>query len=192
MKTTKMWLPLAILLMASGSAFAGKGVPVIAVGGGSYTQTKAYAGLAWTLGAKKNAAIPDLVVGVRSIKVKSNDSVSNGADLSARIGFASGLSFDSLRLSYVGGKREILGNVGVGYSFSNQSFFSTVAAQGAYSRIGLDYDFRSSKILPSLELISIDKPKKAKAGGLGCAIDNPDYYVPPGAGIGDSCFFSPG
>ncbi len=180
-----------LLAMASGSAIAGKGgALVISQGSGSETQTKAYAGLAWTLGAKKSPAVPDLVVGVRSLKVKSNDRVSNGADLSARFTFVEGLSFDSLRLSYVGGKRDVLGNIGVGYSFASKSFLTTVAAQGAYSRAGIDYKYSSGEVSPYLELLSAGKPKKVTGGGLGCNSNDPNYYVPDGASVGDFCFYN--
>lgn len=179
-----------LLAMASGNAFAGKGVPVISLGGGSETQTKAYAGLAWTLGAKKSAAVPDLVVGVRSLKVKPNDRVSNGADVSARFTFVEGFAFDSLRLSYVGGKRDILGNIGVGYSFASKSFLTTVAAQGAHSRAGIDYKYSSGEVLPYLELLSAGKPKKTKGGGLACDTDNPNFSVPDGANVGDYCDYN--
>ncbi len=178
-----------LLLTSAGSTFAGKGAVVIATGSGSETQTKAYAGLAWTLGAKKSAVIPDLVVGVRSLKAKSNDRVSNGADLSARFTFLDGFSFDSVRLSYVGGKRDVLGNVGVGYSFANKGFLGTIAAQGAHARAGLDYDFSASKTRPYLELLSLGKPDKA-GRALRCSSDDPIWTVPPGANVGDLCFFN--
>lgn len=129
----------------------------------SDTQTRAYAGLAWVLGVKKTSFIPDLVVGIRSLKVKSNDDVSNGVDLSARLTFGNGFAFDSTRLSYVGGNRDLLGNIGIGYSMTNNSFLTTIAAQGPYSRIGGDYEFSNSRINPYLELLTAEKPDNVKS-----------------------------
>jgi len=185
----RIWMLFAVLLsIYSGSAFAGMAPSalVILVGGsGDYTETKGYAGLVWTLGGKKSSVVPGLVAGVRTLKVKSNDHVTNGADLSARFSFVDGFTFDNIRLSYVGGQRNALGNVGVGYSLTSKSVFSTIAAQGAYSRVGLDYDFNSSKLLPSLELLTIDKPKKANGGSLAC--DDGVSPVADGASVGDVC-----
>lgn len=184
----RLWMLFAVLLsIYSGSAFAGmvQGPVVILVGGsGDYTETKGYAGLVWTLGGKKSSVVPGLVVGVRTLKVKSNDRVTNGADLNARFSFVDGFKFDNARLSYIGGKRDLLGSVGLGYSFENSSLFSTIAAQGAYSRAGLDYEFNSSKLLPSLELLTIDKPKKANGGRLECSDGS---AAPIGAGVDEPC-----
>ena len=160
----RLWTLLLVLLsIVSSSVFAGGSITTVATVT-SETQTKGYAGLVWTLGGKKSDAIPDLVVGVRSLKVKSNDQVSNGADLSARFSFSNGFTFDNLRLSYVGGNRNLLGNLGAGYSFINSAFFGALAAQGPYSRAGLEYEFNARKFTPSLELLTINKPEKVSGG----------------------------
>lgn len=184
----RLWIFLAVVLsICSGSAFAGRLSPTVILveGGSSRTETKGYAGLVWTLGGKKSSVVPGLVVGMRTLKVNSSDHVSNGADLNARFSFTDGFTFDNARLSYVGGKRDVLGNVGVGYSFENRSFFSTIAAQSSYSRIGLDYEFSSSKLLPYLELLSIDKPKNVNGTRLAC--NDGVSPVPDGATVGSSC-----
>jgi hypothetical protein len=166
--------------LAPGFAAAGVAPPPPTVIGGSHTETRAYAGLAWALGGKKQAARPDLVVGAQSLKVKTNDRVNNGSDISARFSLVSGLSFDSIRLSVVGGERQALANAGVGYSFGSQSLFGTLAVQGPYSRAGVDYEFASSGWRPYVELLTIGKPKKA-AGRLAC--DSPFILV------GDRCAY---
>lgn len=130
---------------------------------GETTQTRGYAGLAWALGVKNSSALPDVVVGVRSIKVNSDDKVSNGADLSARFTLKNGFAFDSARLSYVEGKRDLVGNIGVGYSLTNKSYFTTISAQGAYSRLGLDYEFSKVKFVPFIELLTVPGPDQVKA-----------------------------
>ncbi len=120
------------------------------------TENRAFAGLVWTL-KDKFSFIPDLTVGVRSLRVKSSDSV-NGAEISARIKFQGGVALDSTRLSYIGGQRDFLGNLGVGYSFSNASILGTVAAQSAYSRVGTDFQFSDKSFVPYFELLTVDKP----------------------------------
>lgn len=189
MKIKIAYLP-ALLITLSGSVFAGGGWMVFAVPGGtgSETQTKAYAGLAWTLGNQKSMLRPDLVVGVRSLKVKFNDQVNSGLDLSARFSFASNFAFDSVRLSYVGGNRDLLGNLGIGYSNTSKSYLTTLAAQGAYSRAGVDYEFNRKTLLPYFELLTVNKPKNVSQDTtLACP---PGWTVPPGARVGDSCHFS--
>lgn len=127
---------------------------------GKEVQTKAYAGLAWTLGAKNSSIRPDLVVGVRTLTVKSSDQVTNGADLSGRFTFAGGFSLDSARLSYVGGIRDLLGVVGVGYSSTNKAVLTTLAAQGSHARVGFDYEWANRQAIPYLEVLSLNRPKK--------------------------------
>lgn len=190
MKTKFVFL-LLLLVAISGEVFAGGGITVFSIpgGSGSETQTKAYAGLAWTLGNHKSSLRPDVVVGVRSLKVKSNDQVSNGVDLSARFPFGWPLTFDSARLSYVAGKRDLIGNLGIGYSFTNKSYLSTLAAQGSYSRIGADYEFNNGKVLPYLELLTVSKAKKInQSDTLACPSG---WVVPPNAVVGDYCSFVP-
>ena len=119
---------------------------------------RVYAGLVWTL-KEKLSLVPDATIGFRSVRVKSNDNVSGG-DISARITFNNGIAFDSTRLSYVGGDRDILGNLGIGYSNTNSSILGAVAIQGPYSRIGSDFEFTNKKFVPYLELLTLDKPKK--------------------------------
>ena len=124
------------------------------------TENRAYAGLVWTL-QEKMSLIPDLTIGFRSLRVKSSDSISGG-EVSARIKFKDGISFDSTRLSYVGGERDLLGNIGIGYSEAKSSFLGIVAVQGAYTRLGTDYQFNGNKFAPYVEVLTVDKPNKVK------------------------------
>ena len=122
------------------------------------TEGRGYAGLVWTL-KEKPSYTPDLILGYRSLKVKSNDNVSGG-DLSIRMKLEGGVSFDSTRLVYVGGERDLLGNIGVGYSNPNSTLLGTIAVQGSYARLGTDYELNKSKFVPYLELNTLDNPKK--------------------------------
>ena len=148
------------ILGFSGLANAGTTIPYTTTPGKSDTTTenRAYAGLVWTL-KEKTSWIPDLTLGFRSLRVKSSDSV-NGADLSARIRLDGGVAFDSTRLVYVGGERDILGNIGIGYSNTNSSFLGTAAIQGPYLRAGSDFELSNKKFVPYLELLTLDKPNK--------------------------------
>ena len=134
------------------------GTPSLVSTSATSNEHRVYAGLVWTL-KEKLSLVPDATIGFRSVRVKSNDNVSGG-DISARITFNNGIAFDSTRLSYVGGDRDILGNLGIGYSNTNSSILGTVAIQGPYSRIGSDFEFTNKKFVPYLELLTLDKPKK--------------------------------
>jgi len=131
------------------------------------TEGRGYAGLVWTL-KEKPSYTPDLILGYRSLKVKSNDNVSGG-DLSIRMKLEGGVSFDSTRLVYVGGERDLLGNIGVGYSNPNSTLLGTITVQGSYARLGTDYELNKSKFVPYLELNTLDNPSKV-----------PKVILPPG------------
>ena len=160
---------------------------VITTPGGSNTETenRAYAGLVWTLGEKASMT-PDLSLGFRSLRVKSSNSV-EGGDLSIRIKLDGGISFDSTRLSYVGGERDVMGNIGIGYSNTNSSLLGTAAVQGAYTRVGSDYEFANQKFVPYLEVLTADKPNKVNSGGAGSTTYEcrDEYYSILN---GDQCF----
>jgi len=156
-------------------------------GGSSYRiDNRAYAGLSWNLDSG-NVYIPDLILGARSLNVNSSNSV-NGADFNLRIRYKNEISFDSLRLSYVGGSREFMGNAGLGYSFTKNSIFGTAAAQAAYSRAGVDYLFGEKVFNPYLEGNSLYAPKAVNAvagtpGSISCSgINN----LVDAAGVGAS------
>ena len=141
--------------------------PVGGDGDSRHTENRVYAGVNWTLGGKQGL-VPQLVLGARSLRVKSSDSVSGG-DLNLRLNVFNGFSIDSLRLSYVGGNRDVQGNIGGGYSFVDSKLLGTAAVQANYSRIGADYVFGSSVIRPYAEINSLQKPKNVGGGGaLGC------------------------
>jgi hypothetical protein len=137
--------------------------PSIASGGSAYrVDNRAYAGLSWQLDGA-NGLIPDFILGARSLNINSSNSV-NGADFNVRLRYKGVISFDSVRLSYVGGSREFMGNAGLGYSFTNSDILGTVAAQAAYSRLGVDYLFNKGSIKPYLEGNSLYAPKQVNEG----------------------------
>jgi len=139
------------------TVYGGARPPTITFSDAKKTEDRAYAGLVWTL-KEKPSYTPDLVLGFRSLKVKSNDNASGG-DLSIRMKLEGGVSFDSTRLVYVGGERDLLGNIGVGYSNANSTLLGTIAVQSSYARLGTDYELNKNKFVPYLELNTLDNPK---------------------------------
>lgn len=154
------------------------------------TQNRAYAGLIWTL-KDRTSWIPDLTLGFRSLRVKSSDSV-NGGDLTARIKLSGGIAFDSVVLSYVGGNRDILGNIGAGYSLTNSSLLGTLAVQGPYTRIGTDYQINAGKFVPYLEVLTVDKPNNVRKTTTPGTSTPGSFSCPsPFVFDGTSCVFNP-
>jgi len=163
MKLKIILISLTMSLLTSFNAFAGPtyATPLTSVGGSqTQTENRVYAGLVWTL-KQKASTIPDLTLGFRSLRVKSTDSV-NGLEVSTRIKFKEGILLDSARLSFVGGERNVLGNVGVGYSVVNSSFLGTLAVQGSHSRLGADYLLTGNKFVPYIEALTLNSPNKVQ------------------------------
>lgn len=122
----------------------------------STTDNQVYAGLTWSWGNKQGVKL-DFLVGFRSLHVESNDSVQGGsANLSIK--YDQGLVLDDARLVYVDGKRNFMGNYGVGFSFLNKGVFATVAGQGSYYRFGGDYNFNNHNTKPYLEMNTLEEP----------------------------------
>ena len=183
----KRVLILFTMVLIQMSAYAGPWyATVITTPGGSNTETenRAYAGLVWTLGEKASMT-PDLSLGFRSLRVKSSNSV-EGGDLSIRIKLDGGISFDSTRLSYVGGERDVMGNIGIGYSNTNSSLLGTAAVQGAYTRVGSDYEFANQKFVPYLEVLTADKANKVDKSVGSTTYECRDKYY--SILNGDQCF----
>jgi len=130
-------------------------------GVGSRTDTRVYTGLVWELGGNQGL-VPQVVFGVSSLRVKSNNRL-NGGDLSVRIRFDKGFSFDSVRLAYVDGNRSARGNLGLGYSFSFRSLMATAAIQLPYLRAGTDFLFNDKQFKPYVELNTLSKPKRVSS-----------------------------
>ncbi|WP_227539728.1 hypothetical protein [Acinetobacter sp. MB5] len=124
----------------------------------SRTDNRVYAGLVWSWGSKQGL-MPDYVVGFRSLHVESDNSV-QGGDINLRVKYNHGFMLDSTRLAYVDGKRDFVGNYGVGYSFVNHSVLGTVAGQGSYYRFGMDYDFKEHGLKPYVEINTLEKPNR--------------------------------
>lgn len=140
--------------------------PMTGGGGGGtswQTQTRFYGGLTWSLDKKQNL-IPDVTLGLRVLGVSSNNNVSGG-DFSVRVRIYDSFSVDSTRLMYVGGNRNIQGNAGLGYSFTNNQILGVAGAESAFARIGSDYQFGENKLNPFLEVNTINRPNQVSPSG---------------------------
>ena len=105
-------------------------------GHSSRTDNRALLGINWTFGGK---AVPELVLGFRSMKIKSGgDASGGGVDLT--FPFANGsLGFDKIRLKGIGGRYDGQGELGAGYSLLSSSFLLTGGVQLPYVVGGADY-----------------------------------------------------
>ena len=139
------------------------------------TDHRLYTGLVWEMGAGKSL-VPDFLIGFRSLKVKSSDNV-QGGDVSLRIKYEQAFSLDSSRLVYVGGNRSLMGNIGAGYSFRQQSLLATAALQTGHFRLGSDYLLSSDRFQPYAEINTLNTPDKErkKQGASGCPTGY-EYY----------------
>jgi hypothetical protein len=131
-------------------------------GQGKRADYNVYMGLVWSFDGNTSKR-PDLVVGYRSTDVKYNDRVSGG-DLNLRFSLAGTASLEGVRLSYVSGNRDVLGNIGLGYSFKHSSPLLTGAIQAAHVRGGSDFVLNTNKFLPYVELNSLKPIKRVRSG----------------------------
>ena len=171
----KKILVLLILIITAQTVLAG-GPSNITYSHKESTDTRAYAGLVWTLG-KDFKKTPEITLGIRAIKLESgfaftkfwdatfpvnqpSESVEGGLDWSLRINFDNGVAVDSTRLLYLNGDRDLLGNVGLGYSFAENRPFGTIGVQVPYSRIGVDVALDNGTLITPeffVELLTLDK-----------------------------------
>ena len=192
----KKILALLILIMTAQTAHAGAPSSDITYSHKESTDTRAYAGLVWTLG-KDFKKTPELSLGLSAIKQESgyaftdswdttfpvnqpSESVEGGLDWSLRINFDNGVAVDSTRLLYLNGDRDLLGNVGLGYSFAENLPFGTIGVQAPYSRIGVDVALDNGTLTTPeffVELLTLDKEDRL-IGDYSCSIG---YCDQPGA-----------
>ena len=126
----------------------------------SANDTFCYAGIVWTSNHKLSD-VPDLSLGCRLLSVNSNDNL-HGVDVNARFKFNGGFDFDSMRVMYVGGDRDVQGEIGLGYSKTQSSLLGTGAVQIPYLRAGGDFILNDHSFVAFIEANSIDKPKRVQ------------------------------
>jgi hypothetical protein len=128
-------------------------------GAGEHTETRAYAGLNWKLDA--SPGMPSVVLGVRTVKVKSNDDLSNGADLSLQFATAGGFRFDRVRLLGIGGNRDGFYGLGAGYNYGARSFLFSGAVGLPYARLIGDYTLGNG-LNGYFQIETLAKPHESK------------------------------
>jgi hypothetical protein len=172
----KSTISLAIgLALASSSALAGKAPPpsfyslvTTTSGSTSKNNTNAYAGLNWSMGGSWT---PALVLGVFRTKVKS-DGDTQGANLSFHLNFAGGVKPGKLKLSYLNGKDNLQGELGVGYDFIRSAPLLGLGLNGPFVAAGVD-GYLSQGIVPYVTLQSQGKfSKPSYQNTTSCVIDN--------------------
>lgn len=124
-------------------------------GASKRTDKRVYMGLVWSLGSNSSKS-PDLLIGFRSTQINSSNSV-KGADLNVRLQSSKSFALEGARLSYLGGNRNTLANLGAGYSFTNGSALLTAAVQAAHVRAGTDYLLASKNFVPYLEVNTLKR-----------------------------------
>ena len=180
MKTAFLASALAGLFLST-AVFAGGTVPVLpaigtTTGHDSKTQTRAYVGLNWTWGG---GYTPALVLGATNTRVQS-DGDTTGAKLAFHINLLGGVSPGMLKLSYLHGKEDLQGEIGVGYNFIKSAPLLGVGVNAPYVSAGVD-GYLNPGFVPYATLHSqgqYDKPR-GKTTTFSC----PSGYVL----VGTSC-----
>jgi len=127
----KSALAVALLSTLTASAVFAGSTSVVST---SNTETRAYAGLNWSLGG---GATPALVLGVFRAKVES-DGDTQGGNLAFHINLAGGVKPGKLKLGYLNGKEDIQGELGIGYDFMKNAPLLGLGINAPYVNVGVD------------------------------------------------------
>lgn len=178
---------LAVLLLSAlmgSSALAGVSTLyslIPATGSASKTETKAYVGLNWTLGG---GATPALVLGAFRAKVDSNGDTTGG-NLAFHVNLAGGIKPGKLKLSYLDGKEDLQGELGIGYDFLKGAPLLGLGLNAPHISAGVDA-YAGPGFIPYATLHSqgkFDKPNQTPAQ---CVVDNvTGIYLDPACTILD-------
>lgn len=169
-------LTLAIALTVASSAALAGGPTYSWVGsnttGGTKTNTNAYAGLNWNLGG---GWTPSVVLGVFNTRVKS-DGDTEGANLTFHLNLAGGVKPGKIKLSYLNGKEDIQGELGIGFDFMRSAPLLGLGVNAPYIAAGVD-GYLNGNIVPFATLHSQGKFKKPESGSSRrCVQDLPPVY----------------
>lgn len=164
----KRVLSMAITLsLASSAVIAGNTVTtynqVTTPGNASKTYTKAYIGLNWSL---DGGVTPSLVLGALRPRVKSNGDT-DGANLAFFINLAGGVAPGKLKLSYINGKEDVQGELGVGYNFLKSAPLLGLGVNAPYVNAGVDMD-TNLHFDPNATIYSHGKFKKPQGTTQSC------------------------
>lgn len=175
---------LCALALASSSALAGS-IPSTTyslsgtTNNGAKTNTNAYAGLNWSLGGSWTPAV---VVGVFNTRVKANGDT-EGANLAFHLNLAGGIKPGKLKLSYLNGKENVQGEVGVGYDFLRGAPLLGLGVNGPFIGAGVD-GYLNFTIVPYLNLHTQDRFKKPSNSTQQCVSDGATI---PGHSLNSNC-----
>ena len=179
MKAAFLASALAGLTLSTAVIAGGAPVPLPSAtitGHDSKTQTRAYVGLNWTWGG---GFTPALVLGATNTRVQS-DGDTTGAKLAFHINLLGGVAPGMLKLSYLHGKEDFQGEIGVGYNFIKSAPLLGVGVNAPYVSAGVD-GYLNPGFVPYATLHSqgqYDKPR-GKTTSYRC----PSGYVL----VGTSC-----
>jgi hypothetical protein len=98
----------------------------------SETDTKGYVGLQWLLN-ETPVSKPNILGGIRWTRTNASNNV-NGVD--ATLTFSTDkMTVNTLRTGYIGGKCDVQGTAGIGYSFINSAALAYAGIVGPYSKV---------------------------------------------------------
>lgn len=97
-----------------------------------HDETRGYVGVQWITG-ETSLTKPNLVVGLRQTRTEADDIVT-GSDVTLTYSLEKG-RFDALRAGYLNGKCDVLGTIGLGYSFSKETVLGFAGAVGPYTKL---------------------------------------------------------
>ncbi|HEX5786338.1 MAG TPA: hypothetical protein VFY35_16540 [Burkholderiaceae bacterium] len=168
----KLVLPLvAAATLACSVAQAGINGYVLAGSSARNTETKGYAGLKWSL---STGTTPAVVLGIVRAKVKSNGDT-DGANLAFSLNLAGGIKPGKLKLSYLNGKEDVQGELGLGYDFLKSAPLLGLGVNIPYLNAGVDiYRDGYDPFVTLQTLKKWDKP----AGTTCVPSGSPDYSDP--------------
>lgn len=181
----KLTISLALgLALASSATLAGSPnyswvTSTINTGSASKNNTNAYAGLNWSVGGSWT---PSVVLGVFRTRVKS-DGDTQGANLAFHLNLAGGVKPGKLKLSYLNGKENIQGELGVGYDFVRSAPVVGLGLNGPFVAAGVD-GYLNGALVPYFNLQSqgkFSKPTFRTSTTTECVdvgFGNGDFYTP--------------
>jgi hypothetical protein len=148
-----------------GSGFCAAPTVVEAGASGKRRSNTFFTGINWNYSSKT----PELVLGFRSVQTGVG-LTSSGVQLDVILGLAKGLNFDRVKLSYVGGQRSFLGEVGLGYSLAQQAYLVGGGLQAGHLSAGVDY-LLGGAVMPYLGVNTLDRAKapNPSVGSASCS-----------------------
>ena len=102
-----------------------------------HDETRAYIGLQWIYGGTIGTK-PNVILGLRQSRTRTNNIVTGG-DLSLALSLDT-FEADSIRISYLEGKCNFIGQYGFGFSMKKQASLFFVGVVGPYSKVFAEID----------------------------------------------------